>query len=96
MGPGICAAQYPVGAEVAAAFRSAGLGEFVLEGNHLDLLGANLQVLREAGLLPAHLWAAGRCSTEADFYSYRRDAGVTGRMWAVIGYPAPQSGGGTA
>ena len=28
-----------------------------------------------------------RCSTEADFYSYRRDNGQTGRMWAVIGLP---------
>ncbi|GGR01771.1 laccase domain protein [Deinococcus ruber] len=94
VGPGICAAQYPVGAEVAAAFAEAGMGEFVGPERHLDLCAANLHVLRGAGVLPQHLWAAGRCSTEADFYSYRRDAGKTGRMWAVIGYPAPGVGAG--
>ena len=77
--------------EVAAAFSEAGLGEFVGPERHLDLCGANLRVLREAGVLPEHLWASGRCSTEAEFYSYRRDAGKTGRMWAVIGYPRSQS-----
>ncbi|WP_407569509.1 polyphenol oxidase family protein [Deinococcus altitudinis] len=54
---------------------------------HLDLGAANLFLLERAGLKPEHLWASGRCSTEASFYSYRRDAGTTGRMWAVIGYP---------
>lgn len=88
VGPGICAAQYPVGGEVEQAFRDAGLGQFV-QGGHLDLCAANLHLLTRAGLLPEHLWASGRCSTETEFYSYRRDAGVTGRMWAVIGL-APQ------
>lgn len=84
VGPGICAARYPVGGEVARAFREAGLGAH-LSGERLDLAGANVQVLREAGLSPERIWCSGRCSTEDDFYSYRRDGGVTGRMWAVIG-----------
>ena len=54
---------------------------------HLDLCAANLFLLERAGLRPEHLWASGRCSTEEHFYSYRRDAGTTGRMWAVIGQP---------
>ncbi len=86
VGPGICAAQYPVGGEVVSAFERAGLGQFVQQG-HLDLCAANLHLLLRAGLLPEHLWASGRCSTEAQFYSHRRDAGTTGRMWAVIGTP---------
>lgn len=86
VGPGICAAQYPVGGEVVSAFQQAGLGQFVQNG-HLDLCAANLHLLLRAGLLPGHLWASGRCSTESQFYSHRRDAGVTGRMWAVIGTP---------
>ncbi|MGY2896883.1 peptidoglycan editing factor PgeF [Deinococcus sp. UYEF24] len=106
VGPGISAAQYPVGPEVARAFQQAGLGQFLTgqvpgvppvgsdvpnaqQGvQHLDLGAANLFLLERAGLKPEHLWASGRCSTEASFYSYRRDAGTTGRMWAVIGYPS--------
>lgn len=88
IGPGICGEQYQVGAEVAAQFREAGLGEWVLEQggrNHLDLAGANRAVLQGAGV--QNIWLSGRCSTEEDFYSFRRDAGQTGRMWAVIGLP---------
>ncbi|EYB67399.1 hypothetical protein DEIPH_ctg043orf0036 [Deinococcus phoenicis] len=93
VGPGICGERYPVGADVARQFREAGLGEFVTtvrEGPHLDLAGANRAVLLAAGLRPENIWVSGRCSTEADFYSYRRDAGRTGRMWAVIGLPSGQ------
>nr|WP_240741750.1 peptidoglycan editing factor PgeF [Deinococcus sp. KSM4-11] len=92
VGPGICGAQYGVSPDLAGQFRNAGLGDFVLSGPaqpHLDLAGANRAVLLEAGLPDAQVWVSGRCSTEADFYSYRRDSGRTGRMWAVIGLPAP-------
>ena len=88
VGPGICGERYPVGPDVAARFQAAGLGAWVLEradGPHLDLAGANRAVLGEAGV--QDVWVSGRCSTEAGFYSYRRDAGQTGRMWAVIGLP---------
>lgn len=97
VGPGICGARYAVGENVAGQFREAGLGDFVLAGSgqsHLDLAGANRAVLREAGV--RDVWVSGRCSTEADFYSYRRDAGVTGRMWAVIGQPVAGAGQGGA
>ena len=90
IGVGICAAEYPVGEEVAQAFAEAGLGEHLSAARHLDLGAANRQVLLEVGVLPQHLWAAGGCSTGEDFYSYRRDAGVTGRMWGLIGLrPVP-------
>ena len=109
VGPGISAARYPVGPEVAGAFRQAGLEPFLTRpsddtddafntddapaasgvpaAEHLDLCAANLYLLERAGLRARHLWASGRCSTEASFYSFRRDAGTTGRMWAVIGQP---------
>lgn len=96
VGPGICGERYPVGADVARAFRESGLGDFVLErpaGPHLDLAGANRAVLLASGLRAEHVWVSGRCSTEDDFYSYRRDAGRTGRMWAVIGLPAASPAG---
>lgn len=92
VGPGICGERYAVGAEVAEQFRAAGLGQWVLEregGPHLDLAGANRAVLEEAGV--GDVWVSGRCSTEAEFYSYRRDAGQTGRMWAVIGLPGAEA-----
>ncbi|MGM9320474.1 peptidoglycan editing factor PgeF [Deinococcus aquaticus] len=103
VGPGIRAAAYPVGEEVALAFAQDGLGAHVgadedeLRGDptwHLDLAGANRAVLREAGIPAAQVWVSGRCSTEADFYSYRRDSGRTGRMWAVIGQHALGDGAG--
>lgn len=97
VGPGICGERYPVGAEVAERFREAGLGAWVLDREegphldpalHLDLAGANRAVLEESGV--QGVWVSGRCSTESDFYSYRRDAGQTGRMWAVIGLPGEE------
>lgn len=84
IGVGICAAQYPVGEEVAQAFARAGLGKHLSPEGQLDLGAANRQILLEAGLPPQHVWSAGGCSTEADFYSYRRDRGLTGRMWGLI------------
>ncbi len=90
IGVGIRAEQYPVGEEVAQAFRAAGLGGHLTGADsaaapHLDLGAANRQILLEAGLLPEHIWQAPGCSTDEHFYSYRRDHGVTGRMWALIG-----------
>ncbi|MFC4638074.1 peptidoglycan editing factor PgeF [Deinococcus hohokamensis] len=96
VGPGICRARYEVSAEVAQQFQAAGLDTAVrsVENRvHLDLAAANAQVLAEAGVPEDQVWHSGRCSTEPDFYSYRRDAGRTGRMWAVIGRPAGQAAG---
>ena len=87
IGPGISAARYAVGAEVAHQFEAGGLGEH-LSGSQLDLAGANAQVLREAGVSAGNIWLSGRCTYESEFYSHRRDAGRTGRMLALIGMPA--------
>lgn len=88
IGPGICGQQYEVGAEVAQQFTENDLGEHVLRSNgqvQVDLAAANKTVLERAGV--KQIWQSGRCSTEPDFYSYRRDQGQTGRMWAVITLP---------
>lgn len=84
IGPGICRDNYEVSEEVIAQFMNAGFPESIHSGRHLDLLAANTFVLQESGLLPQHTWALNRCTTEDDFFSYRRDNGKTGRMWAVI------------
>ncbi len=92
IGVGISTPCYPVGAEVVQAMDEAGLGEHLHANNrksaiHADLAGANAASLRRAGVPAGHIWQAGRCSTEPEFYSYRRDNGRTGRMLAVIGLP---------
>ena len=84
IGPGICRDKYEVSEEVITQFMSAGFPESIHSGRHLDLLEANKFVLQESGILPEHIWALHRCTTEDDFFSYRRDHGKTGRMWAVI------------
>lgn len=84
IGQGISAPNYEVSEEVIAQFREAGFPESCWEGRRLDLLQANCFVAREAGILPEHIWSMNRCTTEPDFFSYRRDKGKTGRMWAVI------------
>ena len=96
IGPGICAEHYPVGPEVAQAFVQAGLEGALVPPprslhrepgpprTHLDLAAANQLVLEGAGVPRAHIWQSARCSFEPDFYSYRRDLGKTGRMWAAI------------
>lgn len=84
IGPGICRANYETSEDVIDQFRAAGFPSGIHTGRQLDLLEANRFVLLESGILPANIWALGRCTTENDFFSYRRDKGKTGRMWAVI------------
>ena len=66
-----------------------GVGAVVEKQVALDVALRVRDLLRRAGV--QDVWVSGRCSTEADFYSYRRDAGQTGRMWAVIGLPGGEA-----
>ncbi|HEX7001517.1 MAG TPA: peptidoglycan editing factor PgeF [Trueperaceae bacterium] len=52
----------------------------------LDVHAAILHALGEAGVLPAHVTSLGLCThCERDlFFSHRRDAGLTGRMWGFV------------
>lgn len=84
IGPGISGKNYEVSGEIIEKFREEGFPETCWENRNLDLLAANKFVLEESGIITQHTWALGRCTTEDDFFSYRRDKGKTGRMWAVI------------
>lgn len=84
IGPGICRDNYEVSPEVIDQFMQAGFPESIHTGRQLDLLAANKFVLSEAGIPAPNVWALNRCTTEDDFFSYRRDNGKTGRMWACI------------
>ena len=84
IGPGICRNNYEVSEEVIAKFMNAGFPESIHTGRQLDLLATNKFVLNESGISSDRIWALNRCTTEDDFFSYRRDHGKTGRMWACI------------
>ncbi|HET6991976.1 MAG TPA: peptidoglycan editing factor PgeF [Bacteroidia bacterium] len=84
IGPGISGKNYEVSEEVIQKFRDAGFPGSCWEGRHLDLLETNKFILRENKIAEENTWALGRCTTEDDFFSYRRDKGITGRMWACI------------
>ncbi|CAN5804582.1 peptidoglycan editing factor PgeF [soil metagenome] len=84
IGPGISGKNYEVSEEVIRQFMAAGFPSYCAEGRNLDLLLANKSVLQESGITGENIWALGRCTTEDNFFSYRRDKGVTGRMWATI------------
>lgn len=84
IGQGICAANYEVSEEVITQFREAGFPSTCWNGRQLDLLACNTFVLQQAGVPATNCSAINRCTTEPDFFSYRRDNGVTGRMWGVI------------
>ena len=89
IGPGICARNYIVGPEVREQFLQAGFPERIVQADdagrlHTDLETANAWLLEASGVPKTSIWQAGVCSTNPDFFSYRRDQGRTGRMWAVI------------
>jgi YfiH family protein len=86
IGPGIGPCCYEVGDEILAAYR-ARFGTTVLRGRNLDLAAAAVLALREAGVTEIErIDLCTSCNGE-DFFSHRRDGGVTGRQ-GVIGYIA--------
>jgi YfiH family protein len=84
IGQGICKANYQVSEEVIKQFIDAGFTNDCWDDRQLDLLEANKFVALERGISPKNIWSMNRCTTEEDFFSYRRDNGKTGRMWALI------------
>lgn len=84
IGQGICREKYEVSEDVIQQVKDHGFPENCWSNRHLDLLAANRFVAQESGILKEHIWSMNRCTTESDFFSYRRDHGKTGRMWAVI------------
>lgn len=84
IGQGISVKQFEVGNEVLSRFVASGFPSECYQGTCIDLLQCNKFVLQKSGILPQNIWSMNRCTFEQDFFSYRRDKGVTGRMWAVI------------
>ncbi|MGL5888959.1 MAG: polyphenol oxidase family protein, partial [Bacteroidia bacterium] len=84
IGPGICGSNYEVSEDVLQQFSDAGFPHSIQNRRLLNLALANQFVLEEAGVLLSNIDVINRCSTDTDFFSFRRDKGVTGRMWSVI------------
>ena len=90
MGPSICGECYQVGEDVHKQFLKAwgsDAEQFFLNKDdrlYLDLWGANEWVLREAGV--GRVENSGFCTAEKldEWYSYRKEKGVTGRFAVVI------------
>jgi hypothetical protein len=84
IGQGICQNKFEVGNEVIEQFKNAGFPSSCWKENKIDLIACNKHVLFGVGILVKNCWSMNRCTFEDDFFSYRRDGGKTGRMWAVI------------
>lgn len=84
IGQGISKSNYEVSEDVIEQFRVAGFPNHCWDERHLDLLEANRFVAIKSGVKKENIWSMNRCTTENDFFSYRRDLGKTGRMWGVI------------
>lgn len=94
IGPCISAAHFEVGDEVVEAAKDAlnGQSPAVHLGSrgrqHLDLVDLCRRLLLQAGLHRDHIDIVPGCTHDnaALFYSYRRDAGQTGRHISAIGF----------
>lgn len=84
IGQGISQNKFEVGPEVIEKFRDAGFPENCWNNSKIDLVACNLFILRQNNILDKNIWTMNRCTFEEDFFSYRRDKGVTGRMWGLI------------
>jgi len=91
IGPGISGEAFEVGPEVVDAFREAFGDAQVLAPNaagrhRIDISLALQQQLASAGIKAEQTDTTDRCTFRdaGEFYSHRRDKGVTGRMAALI------------
>jgi YfiH family protein len=98
IGPSISAEAFEVGPEVIQRFRDRFGDEAPVRmrgdgRGHVDLRAAIALQLRAAGVAANHIDISGRCTVRDgdEFFSHRRDRGVTGRMAALIS-PAGNAG----
>jgi len=84
IGQGISQDKFEVGNEVIEKFHEAGFPGNCWDKNKIDLIKCNLFILSQNNIPEKNIWVMNRCTFESDFYSYRRDKGVTGRMWGLI------------
>jgi polyphenol oxidase len=98
IGPSISSEAFEVGAEVIDRFRETFGSEAPIttpgDGKgHVDLRAAIALQLRRAGIPPEHIDISDRCTVRdaGEFFSHRRERGITGRMAALIS-PAGSAG----
>jgi polyphenol oxidase len=84
IGQGICRQHFEVGKEVIDEFINAGFPVQRGDDNKIDLPSNIIHDLLNSGITENNVWTMGRCTFEPEFFSYRRDMGLTGRMWAAI------------
>ena len=88
IGPAICRAHYEVGYDVSHYFIAEYSDAVMINGGkwQLDLVAICSRMLRLKGVLTENIDLSGFCSfcSPNKFYSYRRDAGNTGRMGTGI------------
>jgi YfiH family protein len=84
IGQGICQKNFEVGNEVIEQFEQNGFPSSCWKDRHVDLVACNRFVLEKNNVPSENIWTMNRCTFENDFFSYRRDKGITGRMWAII------------
>lgn len=84
--PCISQANFEVGEEVAAHFADAFVDRTRAKP-HADIKGTLVAQLMEAGIPEAHIEVSPHCTygEVADFFSYRAEHGVTGRLMGGIG-----------
>ena len=98
IGPCISREAFEVGPEVAGEFLEL-FGQQVMDSSrarpHVDLRAAVGLQLLAAGVPADQIDTTDRCThrDRAEFYSHRRDAGITGRLAAVIGVKGPNRQG---
>lgn len=97
IGPCIGLPHFEIGPEVAEAFVQAGLGD-ALDHNlgprpHADMSFALVIQLRCAGVAAESIDRTDRCTFEhnEEFFSHRRDRGITGRLAAMIALPGDRT-----
>lgn len=94
VGPCIGPDHFEVGGEVAEEFDRVGLTSCVRRTTgrkpHIDLSGAARAQLAAAGIRPERTDWSDRCTFRdaTDYFSHRRDQGITGRMAALLAVPA--------
>lgn len=87
IGPSIGPCCYEVEYDVAKYFLNYDKALYNKAGGKymLDLQRVNAEILRNAGISDEHITVSGICTSCSDeFYSYRRDKGVTGSMAAFM------------
>jgi YfiH family protein len=86
IGPGIGPCCYEVGDDIRASYRDR-FGAGVVVGRNIDLWSAAERALHAAGVASVERTDTCTSCNAADYFSHRRDAGVTGRQ-GVIAYIA--------